>query len=75
MTALHRRLQRLERSITRPDPWNGMDAVVASLTTPELRLLIDHGNRVKNGQPTTCEQEASYGRVRDRLALVGISLP
>ena len=72
MTALNRRLRRLERSMPRPDPWAGMDEIVADLTTPELRLLIDRTNRVRDGQPTTPEQDQVWATVEERLRAIGI---
>ena len=73
MTALHRRLQRLERSMSRPDPWAGMDEVLAGLTDAELRALIDLTNRVRDGQPTTPEHDQVRATVEERLRAVGIT--
>ena len=75
MTALQRRLQRLERSMPDPDPWAAMDEVIADLSMSELVALVQHGKNVDCGIHPTPEQAASYGRLRDRLASVGISLP
>jgi hypothetical protein len=72
MTVLNRRLRRLERSMPRPDPWAGMDEIVADLTTPELRLLIDRTNRVRDGQPTTLDQDQVWATVEGRLRAIGI---
>jgi hypothetical protein len=72
VTAIQRRLQRLERSMPRPDPCAGMDEVVAGLTTPELRALIDRSNRVRRGQPTTPEQDKLRSLVEERLRAIGI---
>ena len=73
MIAMHRRLQRLERSMPRPDPWAGMDDVVAGLTTPELRALIDGMKREEDGRPTTPEQDAVWATVEGRLRAIGIT--
>jgi hypothetical protein len=73
MTPLHRRLQRLERSRPRPYPRAGADEVIAALTTPELRMLIDRLKRVRSDQPTTFEQDQVWAMVEDRLRAVGIT--
>ena len=59
----------------RPDPWAGMDDIVAGLTTPELRLVIDRTNRVPDGQPTTPEQDRVWAMVEVRLHAIGITCP
>jgi hypothetical protein len=50
-----------------------MDEIVAVLTTPELRLLIDRTNRVRDGQPTTPEQDQVWETVEERLRAIGIT--
>ena len=58
----------------RPDPWAGMDEVVAALKDTELRTLMDRLNRVKNGQATSPEQDQVWAMVEDRLRAVGIAV-
>jgi hypothetical protein len=74
VTALHRRLKRLERSMPRPDPWAGMDMVLAGLTVSELRTLLGHVKRTEGGQPTTPEQDHLWAIVEDCLRAVGIAV-
>jgi len=75
VTALQRRLQRLERSMSSSSRWDAIDSVLADLSMSELVALVQHGKNVDCGIHPTPEQAASYGRLRDRLASVGISLP
>ena len=75
MSHLHRRLRRLEGNRPRPSPFDAMDPILAELPTPELVALVRRIDNVEGGIRPTAEQEAVYGRVRDRLAFVGIALP
>jgi len=73
MTALHRRLQRLEQVMPRPDPWARMDDVVASLTDAELRSLMDHTKHIRSGQSTTPDGDEVWAVLVERLRVVGIT--
>jgi hypothetical protein len=72
---LHRRLGRLEQSRPEPSPWDATDAIFAALDTSELIALIECVNAREHGRVTSAEQEAVYGRVRDRLVAFGIAPP
>jgi hypothetical protein len=52
-----------------------MDPILAEMSTPDLILLVHHGNVVREGRRPTDEEEAVSRRFWDRLALVGIVLP
>jgi hypothetical protein len=72
---LGRRLARLEVGRPRPSPFDAMDPVLAGLSTSELIDLVRHIGAVRERRGSTANQQAVYGRVRDRLALVGVALP
>jgi hypothetical protein len=75
MTSIGARLSRLERARPRPSPYDAMDPILAELSTPDLRVLVQHADAVREGRCPTAEQELVYGRLRARLAPVGIVLP
>jgi len=74
-TTLGRRLARLEAGRSDPSPFDAMDPILADLSVSELLDLVRHRDAVRERRSPTAEQRAVYGRVRDRLALVGIALP
>jgi hypothetical protein len=75
MSTLGRRVDRLEEARPRPSAFDALDPILAGLSTSELIDLVRHIDAVREPQGPTAEQQAVYGRVRDRLALVGIALP
>ncbi len=75
MSRLGTRVARLEAGRLRPSPFDAMDPILAELSTPELVALVRLTDNVRGGTRPTPEQEAVYGMVRGRLALVGIALP
>ena len=72
MTAMGRRLQRLEHAQPQLSRWDAMEPVLAAMSTPDLILLVHHGNAVREGRRPTDEEEAVSRRFWDRLARVGI---
>ena len=49
-----------------------MEPVLGEMSTPDLILLVHHGNAVREGRRPTDEEEAVSRRFWDRLARVGI---
>jgi hypothetical protein len=52
-----------------------MDEIIAGLTTPELRLLIDRMKREEDGRPTMPEQDAVWAMLEERAQAAGIPWP
>ncbi len=75
MSRRRRRLDRLEAAHSQPSPFDAIDPILAGLSLSELVALVRRGKNVERGIRPTPDQEAVYGRMRERLIVVGIALP